>query len=146
MLANDVARYGHLPRVAQAVAGVLGCTPEMIGQANVVAHVLTDAEDLLSLYLITIGWFGVFQMNDRGDELSVCVPIERIKRVVEERRDGSIRVLIEIDADRQIAQLETFEGRTTGSVSSAFYEVGGSGELGAQIAVFAQTLRLFLNQ
>lgn len=133
-----LARYAHLPRVRTAVLSMLGVSDTTDAQL-VVAHV-EESESVLAVYVLAIGWFGVYETNTDGDELMVCIPLERIRRVVEERPGGvTARVLVEIDADRTVTT------RTPDSSSelttAAFYEMRQDG-----CALLAANLRAYLNQ
>jgi hypothetical protein len=87
---------------------------------------MTDA--VFSTYAITDTGFVLAEMATNGDTLSVWVPLDRIRRVVETRLSGNVALTIEIDADVARLVLETEEtGGARGDAEGYFARTQGRG-------------------
>lgn len=121
---------------------------------------LTSTDKRLLAYFVTPGLFVRYELADR-QSLTITVPIERIRRVVEHAGPTWLRVTVELDADTAVAVTEAKIGpdpdsldddriaravtRTTATTYELVVEAadGGDVEL-TRLATFSRGLRAAL--
>lgn len=145
-LLADLRQYSIAGDILNEIAGLVGATPADLsaGRVNVVAYWLEPSPELLTIWMITIGTFSVYQRTREGESLSVTVPIERISRVVTTGDGGAnATVAVELDADQSSVLFDAAAGN--GVVRRAGYSLAAGAERRDALLEFARRVRLLLS-
>jgi hypothetical protein len=140
-LDSALAQYANVPGLAEHVRSACGADPgaNIHEQRVVYAYVLRMTDIVFSTYVITDTGFVLAEMATNGDTLSVWVPLDRIRRVVETRIGENVTLTVEIDADVARVVLESEEtggargddegyiarSQARGNIIPAMYEITG---------------------
>jgi hypothetical protein len=89
-----------------AALGVGGPEALTEDRAPVLGYYFEQDGVILRMSVVTPGRFIRFEVDTTTkNSLIVAVPVSRIRRVVEEVRDGRVLITVELDADRQVLTL-----------------------------------------
>jgi hypothetical protein len=146
LLESDLAVFESTTGFAAAVRDALGGagdTPLPEG-SGLVFHLVLVRGEVLVCWMITATGVVLHEHLTNGDYLTVAVPAYRISRVESSRRNGEVRVVVEIDADRRGVRMAPAESGEQGFVEPAVYVLSGAGEDAEPIAAFAAELRCLL--
>ena len=107
---------------------------------------IDPAEEVFTCWMRTPNQLVLHQRSKSGIAFSLNVPVSRLRRVSEEiASDGSRRVVIEIDADRDVIELIRSEQdggvRTAGAILPASYTLLASPERAGDLSRFVRDLR-----
>jgi hypothetical protein len=125
-------------RIAPEVAATLDA---VIGGAVVLGGIAALDGDIARCMVLCEGGFLLLEVSRSGDQLSVAVPVWRIRRVAESRVGGLSRVQVELDADRAIMAPQP-DGTTV--VLSSSYEVALPTGVDQEVQAFAALMRTAL--
>jgi hypothetical protein len=125
-------------RIAPEVAAALDAA---LGPAGVLGGIAALDGDVARCMVLCEGGFLLLEVSRSGDQLSIAVPMWRIRRVTETRVGGVSRVQVELDADRSVMAPQA-DGTTL--VLSSSYEVAMPTGLDHEVQDFAALMRAAL--
>jgi hypothetical protein len=108
---------------------------------------IEPGDQVFTAWVVVGNGFVLHERSTTGEVFSLAVPFTRVRRVAEEGgADGSVRFTIEIDADRNVVELNGVSAddgtvRLIGSSLHAGYSLQGSGERAVLLREFARVLR-----
>lgn len=141
MADQNTVRTQVLERAARVAPAVADALAEVLQGLDVVAGVTAiDGEIARSMVLCGSG-FVMMEMARSGEQLVVCLPLFRIKRVTESRIGGVTRVSVELDADRVVTAPQA---DSTTVMTPAAYEVAQPVGIDAEVREFAAAVRVAL--
>jgi hypothetical protein len=142
-----VAPYRQYPELMAGIASAAGCGDVDRLAATLVTSWIEPGESVFTAWVLLEGGFVIHERSTDGRTFSLAVPLTRIRRIAEEGApDGAVRLTIEIDADRNVVELngesaEDGSFRLLGSALHAGYSLQATAPRAEQLREFATGLR-----
>jgi hypothetical protein len=147
---TELAPYRQYTELIDGIAAAGGCTGIDELAQRLLLSWIEPGEAVFTVWVLLEGGLVIHERSTAGQVFSLAVPISRIRRVAEEGApDGSVRITVEIDADRNVVELsgETAEDgsvRLIGSALHAGYSLQATDQRAAALRSFVTRLRAAL--